>query len=136
VVVVTAGHGGARELRRLFAAGADGVVLDSALEGALVPTIQAVCEGQVVAPRELWRAVERPLLSRREKQIMAMVILGLTNREIAQQLFVTEATVKSHLSATFAKLGVRSRTQATARILDPEHGLGTGILAITNDGVD
>jgi hypothetical protein len=44
--------------------------------------------------------------------------------------------VKSHLSATFTKLGVRSRTQATARILDPEHGLGTGILAITNDGVD
>ena len=60
--------------------------------------------------------------------------MGFSNAEIARKLFVTEATVKSHLSSSFAKLGVRSRAEATARILDPEHGLGTGILAISDDG--
>jgi DNA-binding NarL/FixJ family response regulator len=60
--------------------------------------------------------------------------MGFSNAEIARQLFVTEATVKSHLSSAFSKLGVRSRAEATARILDPEHGLGTGILSISDDG--
>jgi hypothetical protein len=41
--------------------------------------------------------------------------------------------VKSHLSSAFSKLGVRSRNEATALILDPENGLGTGILAISQD---
>jgi DNA-binding CsgD family transcriptional regulator len=62
-----------------------------------------------------------------------MVVLGLTNAEIAQKLFVTEASVKAHLTSAFAKLGVRSREAAAALILDPDAGYGPGILRITSD---
>ena len=61
-----------------------------------------------------------------------MVVMGFANREIAGKLFITEATVKSHLSSAFQKLGVRSRTAAAALILDSDGGLGTGILAISD----
>jgi DNA-binding CsgD family transcriptional regulator len=57
----------------------------------------------------------------------------VTNAEIAQKLFVTEASVKAHLTSAFAKLGVRSREAAAALILDPDAGYGPGILRITSD---
>ena len=50
------------------------------------------------------------------------VAAGLTNSEIAESLFLSESTVKSHLSSAFAKLGVRSRREAAALVLDPDQG--------------
>ena len=73
------------------------------------------------------------MLSAREKQILGLVVMGLMNSEIAARLFLAESTVKSHLSSAFRKLGVRSRTEASELILDPERGLGTGILAISEE---
>ena len=60
-----------------------------------------------------------------------MVVIGLSNREIADQLFLAESTVKSHLFSAFRRLGVRTRGEATALILDRDQGLGSGILTIT-----
>ena len=60
-----------------------------------------------------------------------MVVLGFTNGEIARQLHLAESTIKSHLSSSFTKLGVRSRNEAAELILDADGGLGTGILAIS-----
>ena len=48
---------------------------------------------------------------------------GLTNREIAPQLYLAESTVKTHLSSAFRKLDARSRAEAVARIQDPESRL-------------
>jgi DNA-binding NarL/FixJ family response regulator len=122
------------EVREALESGVDGVVLDEDVERCLALAVRAVCCGQIVLPESLRPAVLRPALSTREKQALAMVVMGFTNREIARKLYVTESTVKSHLSSAFRKLGVRSRAQATQVILDPEHGLGTGILAISDDG--
>lgn len=113
--------------------GADGVVLDSQLDECLALAVRSVFFGQVVVPSTLRSAFVKPSLSVREKQILGLVVLGLTNGEIATKLFVTESTVKSHLTSAFAKLGVKSRGEATALILDQESGLGLGILAITGD---
>ncbi len=52
-------------------------------------------------------------LTEREKEILTLVAKGLTNKEIADRLFVREVTVKTHLNNTFKKLKVTSRTQAT-----------------------
>jgi DNA-binding NarL/FixJ family response regulator len=117
--------------RRALDAGADGVVTLEAAAEALGPTVGAVIAGQVAIPRQAHAQLERPLLSAREKQTLAMVVLGFSNGEIASKLFVSESTVKSHLGSAFKKLDVNSRKQAVARILDPEGGLGTGILSIT-----
>jgi DNA-binding NarL/FixJ family response regulator len=53
-----------------------------------------------------------PILSRREKEVLRLVAGGYTNFQIARTLIVTENTVKSHLQNIFAKLNVRSRTEA------------------------
>jgi ATP/maltotriose-dependent transcriptional regulator MalT len=62
--------------------------------------------------------IERPTnedLSPREREVHALLARGLKNKEIAQALFISEATVKVHIRKIFAKLGVRSRTEAALR---------------------
>jgi DNA-binding NarL/FixJ family response regulator len=119
-----------RALRRLLDGGIDGFVFAGQLEDALGPTVAAVFAGQMVVPRDLGDAVEKPSLSARERQILAMVMMGLTNQEIGGRMYLAESTVKSHLSSAYTKLGVRSRSEAVAMILDQPDSLGTGIAAV------
>jgi DNA-binding NarL/FixJ family response regulator len=123
-------------VRTALAAGAAGVVLLDELDTALWPCLQAVQSGQTCVPRGHWRQIEPPALSAREKQILALVVMGYMNSQIAAQLFLAESTVKSHLSSAFGKLGVRSRNEAASLILDPERGLGMGILGLEGETVE
>lgn len=117
--------------RRALRAGVDGLVQESQIEVALVPTVHAVCSGVVCFPRRSQAESGGDLLTSREKQVLGMLVMGFTNAEIGQRLYLAESTVKSHLSCAYMKLGVRSRKDAAALILDPDEGLGTGILAIS-----
>ena len=119
-----------RGVRRLLDIGINGVVLADQLEEALGPTVAAVFAGQMVVPRDLGESVDKPSLSSRERQILALVVMGLTNQEIAARMFLAESTVKSHLSSAYTKLGVRSRSEAVTVILDRPDSLGTGIAAV------
>jgi DNA-binding NarL/FixJ family response regulator len=116
---------------RAIVAQLDGSVLIDKLERTLLPTLAAVAVGQCVVPRLVRQVVDRPALSPRERQILAMVVLDFSNAEIARKLFVTESNVKNHLSSAFQKLGVKSRSAAAELILDRESGLGPGILRIS-----
>jgi DNA-binding NarL/FixJ family response regulator len=116
-------------LRRALLAGAKGIIFDDDLDRALVPTARAMLAGQLAVPSALSRQIAPRPLSYREKQIMRLVVLGSTNREIAHKLYLAESTVKTHLSSAFRKLDARSRSEAVARILDPDVGYGMGILA-------
>jgi DNA-binding NarL/FixJ family response regulator len=60
-------------------------------------------------------------------------VLGLTNAEIAQRLYLAESTVKCHLTSIFSKLDVRSRSEAVARVVDRQDGLGLGVLGLSGD---
>ncbi len=131
--VIVCRETGKAEVRRVIHAGAWGYVLERDLQETLVPTIGAVLAGQIALPKEERMQVGAPTLSAREKQILGMVVMGYMNCDIANQLYVAESTVKSHLSSAFLKLGVRSRSEAVELILDAEQGLGRGILAITSD---
>jgi DNA-binding CsgD family transcriptional regulator len=128
VAVVPAADG--NEARRALAAGAAGIVFTEDL-AALAATVAAVAAGQLAIPSALRTSVTKPALTTREKQILALVVIGFSNREIADQLVVAESTVKSHLFSAFRRLGVRTRKEATALILDGQQGVGRGILTIT-----
>ncbi len=125
-----------REVRATLTAGAAGVILLDDLDDALDPCIRAVMAGQTCVPRAHWQQIEPPALSTREKQILGLVVMGYMNGQIAEQLFLAESTVKSHLSSAFGKLGVRSRNEAVNLILNPQRGLGMGILALGATPVD
>jgi DNA-binding NarL/FixJ family response regulator len=132
--VVLAPAGAKRdEARAVIAQGADAVLLDEDVPALLVPAVRAALAGLLALSAPLGAAVERPPLTPREKQILALVVMGYTNREIADQLVVAESTVKSHLFSAFRRLGVRSRSEAVALITDPSRGLGSGILTIARE---
>jgi DNA-binding NarL/FixJ family response regulator len=107
-------------VRRALDAGAAALVFDSELELTLVATVRAVASGQSVVPRKFRASVERPHLSHRELEVLALVRQGLTNAEIAKRLFLAESTIKSHLGSIFTKFGVHSRKEATAVFADLE----------------
>ena len=117
-VVAVSAPATATGVRRGLDAGAAAIVFEPMIESTLAVTISAVGSGQAVVPRELRASVQRPTLSHRERQVLTYVCDGLTNSQIAEQLFLSESTVKSHLSSAFAKFGVRSRREAAALFLE------------------
>ena len=118
-----------RGVRRALEAGADGVVFDTQLESALSLTVRTVMAGQTVVPAAGRLELDRPTLSTREKQVLAMVVAGMSNKAIAGELYLAESTVKCHLSSAFSKLGVRSRNEAADLILHSGADNGAGVLA-------
>lgn len=132
VIVAIATESNARAVRMALDAGVDGVVPEQRADRALAPAVAAAIAGLIALPRETRGHSLRPALSSREKQVLGMVVLGLSNGEIARKLHLAETTVKSHLSSAFRKLGVRSRSQAAALVLDGGNGLGLGILSLSD----
>jgi DNA-binding NarL/FixJ family response regulator len=129
VAVATDVDPGALQARQALNAGADAFVLPP----ALAPAVHAVLAGLVCAPREARRVLAKPTFSHREKEVLTLLVEGLTNREIAARLFLAESTVKSHLVSAFSKLGVRSRKDAVALLLDPAEGLAATALPPSAD---
>jgi DNA-binding NarL/FixJ family response regulator len=119
------------ELRRALDMGLSALVLESQLRIALATAVQAACAGQLSIPREARPQIYGPALSHRERQAVSGVAAGLTNREIAAQLHLSESTVKGHLAIAFTKLGVGSREEAAAAVLDAR---GSPVLASGEDG--
>jgi DNA-binding CsgD family transcriptional regulator len=108
----------------LLWAGVDAVIVEPGADAVIGPVVRAVLGGYLAVPRSLRVALQPPPLSARERQMLALVVEGLTNREIADRLYLAESTVKRHLSSTFRRLGVSSRREAAAAVLSAEHGLG------------
>ena len=129
VVLVAASDFGGRALRQVLQAGAAGIVEAGRLRETLMPTLEAVLAGVLVVPTGARRQLAPRALSHREREILALVVRGYTNRQIAQELFVAECTVKTHLSSAFAKLETRSRAEAAALLMDPDEGYRFGLPA-------
>jgi DNA-binding NarL/FixJ family response regulator len=118
-------------------AGASGFLLKSAPPAKLVEGVRTVAAGDaLLAPSVTRRLVEdlvrRPPpgqavppelgeLTEREQEVLRLIARGLSNGEIAAQLVVSEATVKTHVNRVFGKLGLRDRVQAV--VLAYESGL-------------
>lgn len=108
------------DILRAVEAGATGYLLKDAAAADLIDAIHTAATGEtVLAPTVATRLVSRvrkpqQALTPRESEILQHVAEGAGNQAIARDLFITEATVKSHLVQIFSKLGVDSRTAAAA----------------------
>jgi DNA-binding NarL/FixJ family response regulator len=131
LVVVASGFNGAA-CRRLVPGDLEGLVQDVQIEHALIPTIDAVLGEQLCVPASMRGTLAHPVFSHREKQVLELLLEGLTNGEIAAQLFLSESTVKSHLASSFRKLGVSSRAEAARCVLAPESGLELRALSLAD----
>ncbi len=111
--------------------GAAGLVYKDIDPDALVRAIRAVHDGQLLlAPeaagsllrsaRLAWGGLDA--LTSREREVLAELAKGRSNREIARALHVAEKTVKAHVSSVLAKLGVQDRTQAALLAVRHEQG--------------
>jgi non-specific serine/threonine protein kinase len=85
-------------------------------EGRGLTLVQAVTLGLDDAPEDPWRAGPGAGLTRREREIAALVATGMTNREIAGKLYLSVRTVEVHVDHALTKLGLRTRTQLAARM--------------------
>jgi DNA-binding NarL/FixJ family response regulator len=103
-------------------AGATGYLLKDAPREDLFTAVRAAAEGRTVlspaVASRLVSAVRAPVpadsLSAREREVLVLVARGTSNREIARGLFISEATVKTHLTHVYGKLGVKDRAAAVA----------------------
>lgn len=103
-------------LAEAFEAGADAVISKTVHPVALGTLLREISQGNVVhrhQARQTVAADEDCPLTHRELEILCLVAQGHTNGRIASQLWVTEQTVKFHLSNTYRKLGVANRTEAS-----------------------
>jgi DNA-binding NarL/FixJ family response regulator len=106
-------------------AGARGFLLKDASPEDLVAAIRrAAAGGTVLSDQVAGRVVAQlrgeapaqPVLSSREAEVARLVGAGASNREIAAELYITEGTVKNHVSSTLRKLGLRDRTQLALHV--------------------
>jgi len=113
-------------------AGAAGVLYKDVDPDALVRAIRSVHDGHLLLAPEVagtlvrstgtWGAAGLDALTSREREVLAEIAKGRSNREIARALGVSEKTVKAHVSSVLAKLGVQDRTQAALLAVRHERG--------------
>ncbi len=113
-------------VQRAIDAGIEGVVLKSDSTEDLITALGHILDGRSVMPAD-WQTVAiesdpDPLssLSTREREVLDLAAAGLRNREIAERLTISANTVKFHLRAIYAQLGVRNRVQALRAVQDTE----------------
>jgi DNA-binding NarL/FixJ family response regulator len=114
-----------RDVLPAIEAGATGYLLKDAPRGELLRAVRAAARGEAVlspsvATRVLGqvRSPAQDPLSQRELEVLELVARGSTNREAAAKLFISEATVKTHLLHVYAKLGVSDRAAAVGEAYD------------------
>lgn len=118
-IVVLTTYDSDADILRAVEAGATGYLLKDAPREELFRAIRAAALGQsILAPAivaklmKQFGAPAREPLSDREIEVLSLVARGASNKEVAAQLWISEATVKSHLIHIFGKLGVADRTAA------------------------
>lgn len=109
-------------------AGATGYLLKDAPRDELFTAVRAAADGRtVLSPAVASRLVSRvrtpaapghDALSAREREVLVLVARGTSNRDIARELFISEATVKTHLTHIYGKLDVKDRAAAVAVAYD------------------
>jgi DNA-binding NarL/FixJ family response regulator len=120
-IIVLTTFDGDEDIYRALQAGARGYLLKDMFGEELIDAIRTVHSGrQRIPPAVAQRLAERmvgPSLTGRELEVLECIVAGKSNRDIGQQLSISEATVKTHINNLLSKLGVSDRTQAATSAL-------------------
>jgi len=115
-IVLLTTYGSANGVASALAAGASGAMMKNADFDELASAIRKVASGEKAVSAEIERFIREdpPVtsLTRRQHDILAAVVRGLTNDDIAKQFSIQRSSVKDHLTAIFAKLGAANRSEA------------------------
>lgn len=120
-VLILTNYGTDTDILGAIEAGASGYLLKDSPPDEILAAVRAAAAGQsALAPSIVTRLMARvqssgTQLSQREAEVLTLVAAGKTNQEIGRELFLSEATVKSHLVHIYGKLDVASRTAAVAK---------------------
>lgn len=115
-IIVLTTYDGDEDIHRALDAGARGYLLKGMSGEELMDAIRAVHSGRSRIPAQvaerLAERMVRPALTDRELDVLREIVSGKSNKEIGQELNISEATVKTHINSILGKLGVTDRTQA------------------------
>jgi DNA-binding NarL/FixJ family response regulator len=111
--------------RAALRAGARGFIHAGMRPEQLLRAVEIAAEGEIVAPRRLLEYLinheehtDLGALTARQREILSLVVEGLSNAEIGRRLYLSESTIKQHLRAAYKALNVRNRTEAAKLIRD------------------
>jgi DNA-binding NarL/FixJ family response regulator len=120
-IIVLTTFDGDEDIYRALQAGARGYLLKGMDTEELLTAIRTVHSGKsrIPAPvaERLAERMNNPALTDRETEVLRLIVGGNSNKEIAAALFISEATVKTHINSLLSKLGVSDRTQAATTAL-------------------
>ncbi|WP_414624346.1 response regulator transcription factor [Calothrix sp. CCY 0018] len=107
-------------LATILAAGVKGILPQTSMESEIIAAVEAVVSGlivlhpQVINNQQLLKETNLQILTPREIEVLQMLTNGMSNKLVAQNLHISEHTVKFHVSSIFQKLDVSTRTEAVA----------------------
>ena len=120
-ILVLTNYGSDEYIVRATQAGAMGYLLKNTPQEEIVKAVRMVYQAERYVPKDiaqrLFEAIGRQELSPRELEVLSLVAEGCTNKDVAQRLFISDKTVRNHVTSCMLKLQAKDRTEAVTRAI-------------------
>lgn len=121
-ILVLTNYGSDEYIVRATQAGAMGYLLKNTPQEEIVKAVRMVYRRERYVPKDiaqrLFEAIGREELSPRELEVLSLVAQGCTNKDVAQRLFISDKTVRNHVTSCLLKLQAKDRTEAVTRAIE------------------
>jgi DNA-binding NarL/FixJ family response regulator len=121
-ILVLTNYGSDEYIMRATQAGAMGYLLKNTPQEEIVKAVRMVYRSERYVPEDiaqrLFEAIGREELSPRELEVLSLVAQGCTNKDVAQRLFISDKTVRNHVTSCMLKLQAKDRTEAVTRAIE------------------
>jgi len=121
-ILVLTNYGSDKYIVRATQAGAMGYLLKNTPQEEIVKAVRMVYRSERYVPKDiaqrLFEAIGREELSARELEVLSLVAQGCTNKDVAQRLFISDKTVRNHVTSCLLKLQAKDRTEAVTRAIE------------------